>query len=137
MKIVDFSSAEGQSGAQICFQEARKLRKKELDEESAKELPRSSQDMGHFLCRSLMSSQAARRSPNGAPRGVLKSYLEAEMMLGEAQKGPPETFESLEDDLKMRNSDFHDTMQEVKETHFFSSPEGQSGAQICFQEIRT
>ena len=30
MKIVDFSSPEGQSGAKICFQEARKLREKEI-----------------------------------------------------------------------------------------------------------
>ena len=31
MKIIDFSSPEGHLGAQICFQEARKLREKELE----------------------------------------------------------------------------------------------------------
>ena len=31
MKIVDFSSPVGHSGAQICFQEARNLREKELE----------------------------------------------------------------------------------------------------------
>ena len=30
MKIIDFSSSEGQLGAQICFEEALKLRKKEF-----------------------------------------------------------------------------------------------------------
>ena len=31
MKIVDFSRSEGQLGAQICFEEALKLRRKELE----------------------------------------------------------------------------------------------------------
>ncbi len=41
MKIVDFSSSEGQLGAQICFEEALKLRRKELAG-VPKELPESS-----------------------------------------------------------------------------------------------
>ena len=33
----------------------------------------------------------------------------AEMEVGEAQKSAPEAFESLEDDLKIKNLDFHET----------------------------
>ena len=36
MNIIDFSGPEGQLGAQICFQEAWKLRKKELEETKSK-----------------------------------------------------------------------------------------------------
>ena len=52
--------------------------------------------------------------------------------LGEAQKSSPEAFESLEDDLKSKNLDVHETIEKSMKIIDFSSPEGQSGAQICF-----
>ena len=58
-----------------------------------------------------MSSQGARGSPERAPRELLRSFLGAEMELGDAQKSSPEAFESLEDDLKIKNLDFHETIE--------------------------
>ena len=58
------------------------------------------------------------------------------MELGDAQKSSPEAFESLEDDLKIKNLDFHETIEKIMIIIDFSSPEGQLGAQICFQEAR-
>ena len=62
--------------------------------------------------------------------------MRAEMELGEAQKSSPEALKSLEIDLKIENLDFHETIEKSMKIIDFSSPEGQSGAQICFQEAR-
>ena len=58
------------------------------------------------------------------------------MELGDAQKSSPEAFESLEDDLKIKNLDFHETIENSTKIIDFSSSEGHSGAQICSQEGR-
>ena len=55
MKIVDFSRSEGQLGAQICFQEARKLREKELEGANSK-------------LREKKSSKKRERESQGAPK---------------------------------------------------------------------
>ena len=57
-----------------------------------------------------MSSQGARGSPERLPRGLLRSFLGAEMELGDAQKSSPDAFENLEDDLKMNTMDVHETI---------------------------
>ena len=56
------------------------------------------------------------------------------MTLGDAQKSSPEASESLEDDLKIKNLDFHETIEKSMKIIDFSSAEGESEAQICFQE---
>ena len=83
-----------------------------------------------------MSSQGARGNPERAPRELLRSFLGAEMTLGDAQKSSPEASESLEDDLKIKNLDFHETIEKSMKIIDFSSAEGQSEAQIRFQEAR-
>ena len=60
----------------------------------------------------------------------------ANMKLREAQKSCPEALKSLENDLKIKNLDFHETIEKSMKIIGFSSPEGQLGAQICFQEAR-
>ena len=65
----------------------------------------------HCLCQSIMSSQGARGIPERLPRELPRSFLGAEMELGDAQKSFPEAFESLEDDLKIKNLDFHDAVE--------------------------
>ena len=75
-----------------------------------------------------MSSQGARGNPERAPRELLRSFLGAEMELGDAQKSSPEAFESLEDDLKIKNLDFHETIGKTTKIIDFSGPEAQSGA---------
>ena len=47
------------------------------------------------------------------------------MELGDAQKSSPEAFESLEDDLKIKNLDFHETIETSMKIIDFSSSEGQ------------
>ena len=56
------------------------------------------------------------------------------MELGDAQKSSPEAFESLEDDLKIKNLDFREIIEKAMKIIDLSSPEGQLGAQICLQE---
>ena len=83
-----------------------------------------------------MSSEGARGSPERAPRELLRSFLGAEMELGDAQKSSAEAFESLEDDLKIKTLDFYETMKKYSKINDLSSPADQLGAQICFQEAR-
>ena len=52
-----------------------------------------------------------RGSCDGAPRELLRSFLGAEMELEDAQKSSAEAFESLEDDLKMKTLDFHESIE--------------------------
>ena len=54
-----------------------------------------------------MSFQEAAESRQRAPRKLLRSFLGAKMELGEVQKSSPEAPESLENDLKIKNFDFH------------------------------
>ena len=58
-----------------------------------------------------MSSQGAAESPQGAPREHLRSFLRAKMELGEAQKSSPEALKSLENDLKIEDIYFHETIE--------------------------
>ena len=59
----------------------------------------------------IMSSEGAAQSPQGAPRELPRSFLRAEMELGEAQKSSPEALKSFEIDLKIENLDFHETIE--------------------------
>ena len=59
----------------------------------------------------IMSSEGAAQSPQGAPRELPRSFLRAEMELGEAQKSSPEALKSLEIDLKIENLDVHETIE--------------------------
>ena len=69
-----------------------------------------------------MSSQGARGNPERAPRELLRSFLGAEMTLGDAQKSSPEASESLEDDLKIKNLDFHETIENQRDSLIFQAP---------------
>ena len=71
-----------------------------------------------------MSSEGAAESPQGAPRELPRSFLRAQMKLGEAQKSSPEALKSLEIDLKIKNLDFHETLQLSMEIVVFSRSEG-------------
>ena len=73
----------------------------------------------------IMSSEGAAQSPQGAPRELPRSFLRAEMKLGEAQKSSPEALKSLEIDLKIENLDFHETIEKQMKIIDFSSSEGQ------------
>ena len=61
----------------------------------------------------MMSSQEARGSPERTPRELLRSFLGAEMELEDAQRSSREAFESLEDDLEIKNLDFHETIEKT------------------------
>ena len=58
------------------------------------------------------------------------------MEIRETQKSLPEALKSLENDLKVQNIDFHESLQFSMKIDGVSTPEGQLGAQICFQEAR-
>ena len=58
-----------------------------------------------------MSSEGAAQSPQGAPREFPRSFSRADMELGETQKSFPEALKSLGIDLKIKNLDFHDTIE--------------------------
>ena len=58
-----------------------------------------------------MSSQGGRGSPEILSRELLRSFLGAERELGEAQKSSPEASESSENDLKIINLDFQETIE--------------------------
>ena len=58
-----------------------------------------------------MSSEGAAQSPQGDPREFPRSFLRAQMKLGEAQKSSPEAFENIENDLKFKNVDFHEIIE--------------------------
>ena len=62
-----------------------------------------------------MSSEGAAQSPQGAPRELPRSVWRAEIELGEAQKSSPEALKGLEIDLKMKNLDFHETIEKKNE----------------------
>ena len=51
--------------------------------------------------------------------------MRANMELEETQKSSPESLESLENDIPMRNVDSHETMETPMEIVDFSAPEGQ------------
>ena len=81
-----------------------------------------------------MSSQGAAESPQRAPRELLRNVLRAKMELGEAQKSFPEALKNLENDLKIKNLDFHETIGKPVKSIDVSSSEGQLGAQICIEK---
>ena len=58
------------------------------------------------------------------------------MKLGEAQKSSPEAPESLENDLKIKNIDVHDTVKIEMKIIDVPSSEGQLGVRIRLQEAR-
>ena len=58
-----------------------------------------------------MSSEGAAQSPQGAPRELPRSFLEAEMECGGAQKSSPEALKSLESDLKVENVDVQEIIE--------------------------
>ena len=56
------------------------------------------------------------------------------MELGDAQKSSPETLKSLENDLNIKNLDFHEAIEQSLNICDFASSEGQLRAQICFEK---
>ena len=66
-----------------------------------------------------MSSEGAAQSPLGGPRELPRSFLRAQLKLGEAQKSFPEALKSLEVDIKIQNLDFHETIEKTIEKHWF------------------
>ena len=79
--------------------QAERIQAVRSDEESAKNLPKSSEVTIQRPCRTIMSSEGARGSPERPPRQLLRSFMGAEIELGDAQKSSPKAFERLEDDL--------------------------------------
>ena len=71
-----------------------------------------------------MSSEGAAGTPEGVPRELLRSFLRTKMELGEAQKSCPEALKSLEKDLKIKNLDFHKTIEQSTNIIDFRSSEG-------------
>ena len=51
--------------------------------------------------------------PQRAPRELPRSFLKTKMELGETQKSTPEALKSLENDLKIRNSDVYETSEKT------------------------
>ena len=51
------------------------------------------------------------------PRELLRSFLRAKMELGEAQKSSPEALKSLENDLKIKNLVFQETIEHFVKNH--------------------
>ena len=72
-----------------------------------------------------MSSQGAAESPQRAPRELLRSFLRANMELGETHKSFPEALKSLEINLKIKNLDVHETIENQLKIVDFASSEGQ------------
>ena len=60
--------------------------------------------------------------------------MKVKMEFGEAQKSSPEALKSLENDLKIKNLDFHSTIETSMKIFEVSSSEGQLGAQICIEK---
>ena len=71
-----------------------------------------------------MSSQEAAESRQRVPE-VLRSFLGAKMELREAQKSSPEALKSLENNLKIKSLDVHETIQMLLKIIDFSWSEGQ------------
>ena len=72
-----------------------------------------------------MSSQGATESSQADPREHLRSFLKAKSEFGEAQKSSPEALKSFENDLKIKNFDFHETIDNSMKIIEFSSSEGE------------
>ena len=56
------------------------------------------------------------------------------MKLKVAQKSATDSFESSENDLKIKNVNVYKTMEKSMEIIDFSSSEGQLGARICIEK---
>ena len=80
-------------------------------QESSKKPPKSSEVTIQGACQEIMSSQEAAESRQRAPRELLRSFLGAKMKLREAQKSCPEALKSLENNLTIKNLDFHETIE--------------------------
>ena len=99
-------------------------RKERNGQESFEKLPKSSQVTIPGACRQIMSSQGAAKTPQRAPEELLRSFLRAYMRLGETQKSSPEAPKSLDNDLKIKNVDVHETLGRSVNIIDVSSPEG-------------
>ena len=77
------------------------------DQESLKEVFKSSKATIHKVCRVIMSPQGAVGSPQRAPKELLESQHEVKV----AQKSSTEPFESSENDLKVKNVNVHNTIE--------------------------
>ena len=91
--------------------QAERIQAVRSDEESAKNLPKSSEVTIQRPCRTIMSSEGARGSPERPARELLRSFRGGEVELGEAQKSSAEACESLEDDLKIKNLDVRENIE--------------------------
>ena len=100
-------------------------------EESLKKLPRSPKVTIHRACAVILTSPEAtshidgastqlrlpfgpsnicRSEPPRSSREFPRSFLRAEMELGEAQKSSPEALKSLEIGLKIKSIEFHEAI---------------------------
>ena len=88
-------------------------RKERNGQESSEKLPKSSQVTIPEACRQIMNSQGAAKTPQRAPKELLRSFLRANMKLGETQKSSPETPKSLEKVAKIKNLDVYETIERL------------------------
>ena len=76
------------------------------DQESLKEVFKSSKVTIHGVCEVVMSP----KEPLAAPKQLPRSFLRAKMTVKVAQKSSTEFFESSESDLKIKNVNVHNTI---------------------------
>ena len=69
-----------------------------------------------------------------APKELPRSFLRAKMKVKVAQKSSTESFESSENDLKIKNVNVHKTVEKLMKTIAFPSSEGLFHAQICIEK---
>ena len=58
-----------------------------------------------------------------APRELLRSFLGAKMVLGEAQKSSPDALKSLGNDLNIKSIDVHEALPKPRKSLTFQAPE--------------
>ena len=99
-----------------------------MSSEGAAESPqRAPRELLRSVLRAYMELDETHNScpPPEAPRELPRSFLGANMELGEAQKSSPEALKSLENDLKIKNVEFHETIEHFLKIIDFSSSESQ------------
>ena len=79
------------------------------DQESLKEVFKSSKVTIHGVCQVIMSPQ----EPLAAPKELPRSFLTAKMKLKVAQKSSTEPFESSENELKIKNVNVHKNIEKL------------------------
>ena len=108
MNDIEFSSSEAQLAAEMCFEEARKLRRRSSKQQRAtKERRNARRSENESLNELPKSCHGAAKSAQRAPGDFLKSFLGTKMELGEAQNSSAEASKSLENDVKIKDFEVH------------------------------